>query len=81
MTRVRPTLSPSPRIPYCVQLLTGCVARWCIVIYPVDFKENGHIVDDVRLSSPSARTTLLIAGLVNRKCTTSWSAHSPLGVV
>ena len=35
-------------------IITGCQSKACAdfhatVIYPVDFKQNGHIVDDVRL--------------------------------
>lgn len=34
-----------------------CVDSCAIVIYPVDFKQNGHIVDDVRLRSITSQAT------------------------
>lgn len=42
------------------------------VIYPVDFKTNGHIVDDVNV--PPQKLELLMT-MFTRSCTKSWSSR------
>ena len=48
-----------------------------VVIYPVDFKTSGHIVDDVRTSSRFTRAQLMCP--YRSSCTRSWSNPSPQG--